>query len=85
MPSVIDLSHTLEPGMPRFSAFDAPHVGAVWTHAEAAARGYRDTTCEVTEVRFAADVSTRFISRHRRSTQPRKRWHPNHASRRLEP
>jgi kynurenine formamidase len=44
--------------MPRFSSLAPPYVGAVWTHAEAADRGYRDTTCEVTEVRFVTSVGT---------------------------
>jgi len=54
----LDLSHTLRPDMPRFRSFDAPQVNAVWTHAEASARGYRDTTCEVTEVRFVTSIGT---------------------------
>jgi len=44
--------------MPRFRSFDAPQIGAVWTHAEAGERGYRDTTCEVTEVRFVTSIGT---------------------------
>jgi len=45
--------------MPRFRSFDAPHVGALWTHADAAARGYyQGTTCEVTEVRFVTSIGT---------------------------
>jgi arylformamidase len=56
--TLLDLSHTLEPDMPRFPSFESPHVGAVWTHADAAARGYEDTTCEVTEVRFATSIGT---------------------------
>ena len=59
MPTLLDLSHTIEPDMPRFSSFDSPHIGAVWTHADAAARGYyQDTTCEVTEVRFVTSIGT---------------------------
>ncbi len=59
MSALLDLSHTIEPEMPRFPSFDAPYVGAVWTHADAAARGYyRDTTCEVTEVRFVTSIGT---------------------------
>lgn len=54
----LDLSHTIGPDMPRFSGFDAPHVGAVWTHAQAAERGYQDTTCQVSEVRFITSVGT---------------------------
>jgi kynurenine formamidase len=53
-----DLSHTIEPGMPRFPGFEPPVVRAVWTHAEAAARGYEGTTCEVTEVRFVTSLGT---------------------------
>jgi kynurenine formamidase len=58
MTTFLDLSHTLRPDMPRFRSLDAPQVGAVWTHAEAGARGYRDTTCEVTEVRFVTSIGT---------------------------
>jgi arylformamidase len=59
MTTLLDLSHTIEPDMPRFASFDPPHIGAVWTHAEAAARGYyQGTTCEVTEVRFATSIGT---------------------------
>jgi kynurenine formamidase len=54
----LDLSHTLEPNMPRFASFDAPSIWPVWTHAEAAERGYQDTTCEVTEVRFVTSIGT---------------------------
>ncbi len=58
MRALIDLSHTIHPDMPRFASFDAPHVGALWTHTEAAERGYVDTTCEVTEVRFVTSIGT---------------------------
>jgi arylformamidase len=56
--TLIDVSHTIEENMPRFSSFDPPFVGPVWTHADAAARGYQDTTCEVTEVRFVTSIGT---------------------------
>ena len=56
--TLIDVSHTIEETMPRFSGFDPPFVGPVWTHADAAARGYQDTTCEVTEVRFVTSIGT---------------------------
>jgi kynurenine formamidase len=58
MITLLDLSHTLEPDMPRFSSFDAPHIDALWTHGDAAGRGYQDTTCEVTEVRFVTSIGT---------------------------
>jgi kynurenine formamidase len=59
MPTLLDLSHTLEPDMPRFRSFDPPHIGPLWTHADAAARGYyQGTTCEVTEVRFVTSIGT---------------------------
>jgi len=59
MPALLDLSHTIEPDMPRFPSFAAPYVGALWTHADAAARGYyQGTTCEVTEVRFVTSIGT---------------------------
>jgi kynurenine formamidase len=58
MPAFVDLSHTIKPDMPRFLSFEAPHITAVWTHAEAAERGYKDTTCEVTEVCFPTSIGT---------------------------
>ena len=59
MPTLLDLSHVIEPDMPRFRSFDAPHIDALWTHADAAARGYyQGTTCEVTEVRFVTSIGT---------------------------
>jgi arylformamidase len=59
MPTLLDLSHIIEPDMPRFRSFDPPHIGALWTHADAAARGYyQRTTCEVTEVRFVTSIGT---------------------------
>ncbi len=58
MRKLVDLSHTIEPDMPRFPSFGPPYIGPVWSHAEAAARGYRDTTCEVTEVRFITSMGT---------------------------
>ena len=59
MTTLVDLSHTIEPDMPRFRSFDAPHIGALWTHADAAARGYyQGTTCEVTEVRLVTSIGT---------------------------
>jgi arylformamidase len=58
LPTLLDLSHKIEPDMPRFGSFDPPYIGAVWTHAEAGERGYQDTTCEVTEVRFVTSIGT---------------------------
>jgi kynurenine formamidase len=58
MAKLLDLSQTIRPNMPRFSGIDAPHIKAVWTHADAAERGYQDTTCEVTEVRFVTSIGT---------------------------
>ena len=58
MSTLLDLSHTIRPDMPLFPSFDAPYIGAVWTHADAAERGYRNTTCEVTEVRFVTSIGT---------------------------
>lgn len=58
MHTLLDLSHTLEADMPRFSGFAAPRIRPVWTHSDAAERGYQDTTCEVTEVRFVTSVGT---------------------------
>ena len=58
MHTLLDLSHTLGADMPRFTGFAAPRIRSVWTHADAAERGYQDTTCEVTEVRFVTSVGT---------------------------
>jgi arylformamidase len=59
MLTLLDLSHTIEPDMPRFPSLASPYIGAVWTHADAAARGYyQDTTCEVTEVSFVTSIGT---------------------------
>jgi arylformamidase len=58
MPTLLDLSHTIEADMPRFPGLDAPHISAVWTHAEAAERGYQNTSCELTEVHFVTSMGT---------------------------
>lgn len=58
MHRLVDLSHTIQPEMPRFSGIAPPHIGAVWTHSESAERGYQDTTCELTEVRFVTSIGT---------------------------
>jgi kynurenine formamidase len=58
MRKLLDLSHTIKPNMPRFSTVGPPRISAVWTHAEAAERGYQDTTCELTEVRFVTSIGT---------------------------
>ena len=58
MPTLVDLSHTIKTDMPRFASLDAPHIGTLWTHAEAAARGYRNTTCAATEVSFPTSIGT---------------------------
>lgn len=58
--SLIDLSHTIEPGMPLFSASARQPVISAWqSHAQAAASGsYQDCTCEITEVRFITSLGT---------------------------
>jgi len=58
MPTLVDLSHTINPDIPRFASLDAPYIGALWTHAEAPTRGYQNTTCEATEVRFPTSIGT---------------------------
>ncbi len=58
MPTLLDLSHTIEPDMPRFTNIEAPYIGPVWTHAESVQRGYQDTSCEVTKVRFVTSIGT---------------------------
>jgi kynurenine formamidase len=44
--------------MPRFQGLASPEIRPVWTHAEAVLRGYRDTTCELTEVHLTTSVGT---------------------------
>ena len=44
--------------MPRFRGIASPQISAVWTHSEAASRGYRGTTCEVTEVHLVTSIGT---------------------------
>ncbi len=58
MHTLLDLSYTLEADMPRFTSFPAPRIRSLWTHADAAERGYQDTTCEVTELRLVTSVGT---------------------------
>jgi arylformamidase len=58
MSTLVDLSHTIDPDIPRFASLDAPYIGPLWTHAEAATRGYRNTTCEATEVSFPTSIGT---------------------------
>ncbi len=55
---ILDLSHTIGPDMPRFAGLDAPHIGALWTHEQAAERGYQDTTCQVSQVSFVTSIGT---------------------------
>jgi kynurenine formamidase len=58
MSILVDLSHTIEPDMPRFAGLEPPRIDAVWTHAEAHARGYQGTSCQVTRVSFATSIGT---------------------------
>ena len=57
---IIDLSHTIEPGMPLFgSAAPQPDIRAWMTHEQAAESGhYEGCTCEVSEVRFVTSIGT---------------------------
>lgn len=57
---MIDLSHTIEPGMPMFSdKAPAPEISAWMSHEEAAASGhYQDCSCEISEVRFVTSLGT---------------------------
>ena len=57
---IIDLSHTIEPGMPLFGpAAPQPDIHAWMTHEQAAESGhYRDCSCEVSEVRFVTSIGT---------------------------
>jgi kynurenine formamidase len=57
---LIDLSHTIEPGMPIFSAAaPQPKIYPWLSHAQAANSGtYIGCTCEITEVRFLTSIGT---------------------------
>lgn len=57
---LVDLSHTLETQMPRFSpAAPQPQINAWQSHAQAATSGsYDGCTCEITEVSFVTSIST---------------------------
>jgi kynurenine formamidase len=57
---LIDLSHTIAPGMPLFSpSAPQPSISAWQSHAQAAASGkYEDCTCEISEVRFVTSLGT---------------------------
>jgi arylformamidase len=57
---LIDLSHTIEAGMPLFSASaPAPVVTAWQSHAQAAASGhYQGCTCEISQVSFVTSLGT---------------------------
>jgi kynurenine formamidase len=60
MLKLIDLSHTIQPGMPLFST-DAPqpNVSARMSHSQAAKSGnYEDCTCEISEVNFVTSIGT---------------------------
>ncbi len=57
---LVDLSHTLGPGIPRFSeSVPAPVVTPYMSHREAAASGrYQDCSCEISQVSFITSIST---------------------------
>lgn len=57
---LIDLSQTIESGMPLFGPnVPQPMITPWMSHAQAAASGnYQDCTCEVTEVKFITSLST---------------------------
>jgi kynurenine formamidase len=57
---LIDLSHTIEPGMPIFSpSAPQPKIYPWISHAQAANSGtYLGCTCEITEVRFLTSIGT---------------------------
>ena len=57
---MIDLSHTIEPGMPLFGpAAPQPDVSAWMTHEQAAESGfYEGCTCEISAVRFVTSIGT---------------------------
>jgi kynurenine formamidase len=57
---LIDLSHTIEPDMPRFSPdVPAPRISSWESHAQSAASGhYIDCTCEISQVQFVTSIGT---------------------------
>src|SRR5512147_1904479 len=57
---LIDLSQTIEPGMPVFSPkVPAPRLSAWMSHAQAEASGnYDGCTCEISEVQFVTSLGT---------------------------
>jgi arylformamidase len=57
---LIDLSHTIEPGMPLFSSSaPQPEITAWMSHEQAAKSGYyEDCTCEISEVRMLTSIGT---------------------------
>jgi len=57
---LVDLSHTIEPGMPIFSpSAPQPKIYPWISHAQAANSGtYLGCTCEITEVRFLTSIGT---------------------------
>ena len=57
---LIDLSHTIEQGMPLFSpTAPQPKIYPWLSHTQAAQSGrYFDCTCEITEVRFLTSIGT---------------------------
>jgi arylformamidase len=71
---IIDLSHTIEDGMPTFSPQVPQPIIKPWmSHSEAAASGhYQDCTCEVTEVNFITSLGTYLDSPYH--------FHPNRQS-----
>ena len=58
--SLIDLSHTFTPDMPRFSpSAPAPEIHAWQSHAQSAESGrYQGCTCEISEVRLVTSLGT---------------------------
>jgi arylformamidase len=56
---LIDLSHTLEPGMPVYPGLPAPVFATVFTHEESAARGYAaGTTFQIATLEICGNTGT---------------------------
>src|SRR5215212_7874982 len=57
---LIDLSHTLEPGMPAYPGLPAPVFATVFTHSESAARGLysRGTTFQIASLSICGNTGT---------------------------
>ena len=60
---VVDLSHTVEMGIPRLQGLPHPVVRPYWTHEQAFTSGlFKGVSCEVSEVNLVGNVGTHLSS-----------------------